>query len=90
MEASELSDIDFLLVFEKELNSKPDKNNSKDYISEIIKNYFSDKGFTKISCFSCLDLNELTHNIGGLEDKNRNLTSRILLILESIPIYNEN
>ncbi len=83
LEASKLSDVDFLIVFKEDLENKVQ-------IKNIIIDYFKiNKRFDKVSCFSCLDLNELTHNIGGSDDSNDNLTSRILLILESIPIHNE-
>lgn len=86
LEASELSDVDFLIVFKK----KKMKKENKEQIKNIVIDYFkNNKMFDKVSCFSCLDLNELTHNIGGSDDSNDNLTSRILLILESIPIHNE-
>ena len=84
-EASGHSDIDFLMVSK---DSEKDHSLVKDVRSEIEKvvpNAPSKNGAFGVA----VDRGEILDNIGGDNDSNRNITRRILLLLEGEWLFNE-
>ena len=84
-EASEHSDIDFLIVSK---DSEKDRSLVEDVRSEIEKvvpNAPSKDGAFGVA----VDRGEILDNIGGDNDSNRNITRRMLLLLEGEWLFNE-
>jgi len=83
-EFSTQSDIDWTLL----IDGKADPRHYSVY--KGIENELKDKGFTEpgtSGLFGQITFSQsLIHNIGGEHDTNHNLTRRILLLLESIPV----
>jgi len=84
LESSELSDLDYCIVYEENINES-NKKLIKKKVHKNLNNIFKNK----ISCFSDKYKSEILSDIGGFEDKSMDFTTRILIFLESIPL-NEN
>ena len=93
LEASEYSDLD--LFFVKESDPGNDEESCvHDSLMDALKSKCRDMGFPEFSGDSeYLEvhyLKDMRDNLGGRDDDYQNLfTARLLLLLESLPIYNE-
>lgn len=83
-EASDESDLDWTLL----VDGQADPQHLR--ITQEIAQRFTDRGFKEpgpTGVFGHMAFShEIIHNIGGQSDTNRNLTQRILLLLESMPV----
>lgn len=85
LESSKLSDLDYCIVYER--NIEPSK---KEEIRNFVESKIKEILDKKTSCFSDKAYEDIISNIGGFNDKSKDFTSRILILLESIPLNNEN
>lgn len=90
-EASENSDLDYFIIYKDEDSQRKisDERTNK-AISKIIKKYVSkEPGSTGTFGSDLSKLSALSENIGGPQESNKDLTRRLLLILEGDWIYGE-
>lgn len=81
LESSHISDLDFCIIYNDGVSSK-EKNMIKETIHSLFK-----KNFTKkISLFLENSFSDIITNIGGKDDSSINFTTRILILMESIPL----
>ena len=85
-ESSSLSDLDYCIVYENDINSPEERSN----IREFVNSEFNEILNIKNSCFLEKSFNEILLNIGGFNDRSKDFTTRILILLESIPLNNDN
>ena len=85
LESSEHSDIDYCLIFDDSLK-KCKQNKISKFIKKNSKHIF---GNTKISPFLETSYKNILKNIGGDEDLPKNFTTRVLILLEGIPLNND-
>lgn len=91
-EASENSDLDYFLIYtDNEAKEKITCKETLDNICSIIKKHVpKDPGTTGTFGTSPSELKSLCDNIGGDKETNKDLTRRLLLLLEGDWIYGEN
>jgi len=81
LESSELSDLDYCIVYKDDLSEK-NKTDSK----SLINSNFQKNMIKKVSSFSEKYFNNIFKNIGGTNEISMDFTTRILILLESIPL----
>lgn len=84
-EASENSDMDFFILPDDTNGDSSSLDKVRCAIKESVPNEPSENGAFGVS----VDREELLGNIGGEDDTNRNMTRRILFLLEGEWLYNE-
>lgn len=91
-EASSNSDLDYFIIYKtEESREKVSSNETSTEISNIIKKHVpKEPGSTGTFGSDASKLSALSENIGGANESNKDLTRRLLLILEGDWIYGEN
>lgn len=83
-ESSSLSDLDYCIVYENNINSTEKRPNIKELVESKVNKLFD----IETRCFSEKSYDQILSNIGGFNDKSIDFTTRILILLESIPLNN--
>lgn len=81
LESSQLSDLDYCILYDDNIYKI-----NNEFLKEKINKKLKIMSQNKISCFSDKYFNEIISNIGGKDDKSMDFTTRILILLESIPL----
>lgn len=91
-EASEESDLDWFLIFDKDLDPAETIPTEIDRIVEVIaRNIAKDPGDSQTFGENALvKFSDMQSNIGGKNDTNETLTRRLLFLLEGTWLYGEN
>jgi len=90
LEASKNSDLDCIFIYKKRITNK-DKVKIINLVFDSAKKIGIEKIPGDTGTFSeFIQLETLLRNIGGLNDSNKNLTRRILILAESYFLYNDN
>ena len=84
-EASDQSDIDFFVISNMESDGPDLKKSIASTIKDLVPNEPSQDG----AFGEAIGRNQLLENIGGENDSNRNITRRILFLLEGEWLFNE-
>ena len=84
LESSHISDLDFCIIYNDGVSSK-EKKMIKETINSVFEKIFS----KKISLFLETSFSDIITNIGGKDDSSIDLTTRILILMESIPLIGD-
>lgn len=90
-EASDESDLDWFLIFDKDLNPTETIPDEISRISKVIaRNILNDPGDSQTFGENAIvKFSEMQSNIGGQNDTNQTLTRRLLFLLEGTWLYSE-
>jgi predicted nucleotidyltransferase len=90
-EASEASDLDLYVLFDSDRNATDVISDELDGIENLLKDYIKkDTGSTEtFGSKVCVRFTDILSNIGGKNDKNADITRRLLFILEGTWLYGE-
>jgi predicted nucleotidyltransferase len=90
LEASNCSDLDYLVIYDGDEREHNSFRSFDDEISKILEKIDIQKPSGTGKTFeSPASINQLTTNIGGNKDKTQHLTWRVLMLTESLCLYNE-
>ena len=90
-EASEASDLDLYVLFDSDRHATDIISGELDSIESLLKDYIKkDTGSTEtFGSKVCVKFTDILSNIGGKDDKNADITRRLLFLLEGTWLYGE-